>query len=87
MVERTKWIDRKFNFDLPVGWFPCLIERPHPYPGPMGLWLFVPMPLSQPTIGGMVVYQDGRSEFIPYPGKWPMTEKTIATLTALTELD
>ena len=27
MVERTKWINRKFNFDLPVGWFPCLIER------------------------------------------------------------
>ncbi len=27
MVERTRWIDRRFNFDFPVGWFPCIIER------------------------------------------------------------
>jgi uncharacterized damage-inducible protein DinB len=27
MVSRTKWIDRKFNFNFPVGHFPCIIER------------------------------------------------------------
>lgn len=27
MVTRTKWIERKFNFDFPVGIFPCLLER------------------------------------------------------------
>lgn len=27
MIEQTKWIDRKFNFDFPSGVFPCLLER------------------------------------------------------------
>lgn len=27
MVPSTRWIDRKFNFDFPVGHFPCIIER------------------------------------------------------------
>ena len=27
MVTRTKWIDRRFNFDFPVSDFPFLIER------------------------------------------------------------
>ena len=27
MVERTKWMERKFNFDFPVGLMPCLLER------------------------------------------------------------
>ncbi len=27
MVTRTKWIERKFNFDFPVGVLPCIIER------------------------------------------------------------
>ncbi|UCD63066.1 MAG: DinB family protein [Candidatus Zixiibacteriota bacterium] len=27
MVTRTKWIDRKFNFDFPVGLFPCILGR------------------------------------------------------------
>lgn len=27
MVKQTKWIDRKFNFDFPLGIFPCLLER------------------------------------------------------------
>jgi hypothetical protein len=27
MVEMTKWIERKFNFDYPVGLFPCIVER------------------------------------------------------------
>jgi hypothetical protein len=59
---------------------PVLIERPHPYPGPYGLFLFGPIPLSKPVLGGCVLYLDGHTEFIPYPGKWPMTQKTIETL-------
>jgi hypothetical protein len=27
MVARIKWIDRKFNFDNPVGMFPYILER------------------------------------------------------------
>ena len=27
MVTRTRWIDRKFNFDFPVGLMPCIVER------------------------------------------------------------
>ena len=27
MVEITKWIDRRFEFNFPVGVFPCILER------------------------------------------------------------
>lgn len=27
MIMQTKWIDRKFNFDFPVGMMPVIIER------------------------------------------------------------
>jgi len=27
VIKITKWIDRKFNFDLPVGVFPWIVER------------------------------------------------------------
>lgn len=27
MVELTKWIDRRFEFNFPVGVFPCILER------------------------------------------------------------
>jgi len=27
MVKMTKWIERHFNFDFPVGVFPCIVER------------------------------------------------------------
>lgn len=27
MIAQTKWFDRKFNFDFPAGFFPCLLER------------------------------------------------------------
>lgn len=26
-MERTKWVERKFEFNLPVGVFPCVVER------------------------------------------------------------
>ena len=26
-MQRTKWIERKFNFDFPVGMFPVILER------------------------------------------------------------
>jgi len=66
---------------------PLLIERPHPYPGSRGLYvLFFWVPLSKPEMGGTVLYQDGHVEFIPYPGKWPMTERTISLLAELSKL-
>jgi hypothetical protein len=27
MIERVKWVDRKFNFDYPVGMFPMILAR------------------------------------------------------------
>jgi len=27
LVRRTKWFERKFDFSLPVGVFPCVVER------------------------------------------------------------
>jgi hypothetical protein len=26
-MRRTKWVEREFNFSLPVGVFPCVVER------------------------------------------------------------
>ncbi len=37
--------------------------------------------------GGHVLYMDGHVEFLPYPGKWPMTETTIRTLEELANMD
>ena len=68
----------------PQSEIPVLIERPHPYPGMQGLFLgFANIPLSKPTVGGCVLYMDGHREFIPYPGKWPMTEKTVEIIKSL----
>ncbi len=36
--------------------------------------------------GGHVLYLDGHVEFIEYPGKWPMTEKTMRILNELDAL-
>ena len=27
MVKRTRWVEREFDFGLPVGVFPCVVER------------------------------------------------------------
>ncbi|MBX7255138.1 MAG: DUF4190 domain-containing protein [Candidatus Hydrogenedentes bacterium] len=34
-------------------------------------------------MGANVLYMDGHVEFIRYPGKWPMTERTVSVLQAL----
>ncbi|HPO15358.1 MAG TPA: hypothetical protein PLI09_18085 [Candidatus Hydrogenedentes bacterium] len=36
--------------------------------------------------GGHVLFLDGHVEFIDYPGRWPMTEKTISILNELDEM-
>ena len=66
---------------------PIMIERPHWYPGPLGLRIGprLRIPLSRSRQGGMVLYKDGRTQFLPYPSKWPMTERTITTLEALSK--
>jgi prepilin-type processing-associated H-X9-DG protein len=37
--------------------------------------------------GGNVAYLDGHVEFIPYPGKWTMTETTVRILNELDSLE
>jgi hypothetical protein len=27
MIKRTKWVERSFDFNFPIGVFPCIIER------------------------------------------------------------
>ena len=27
MIAPTPWFERKFNFDFPIGMFPCILER------------------------------------------------------------
>jgi len=29
MITQTPWVERQFNFDFPVGYFPVLLERMH----------------------------------------------------------
>ena len=87
MISYSEWESPKWEHLHRRSEIPTLIERPHLYPGRFGLWLFAPVPLSKPILGGTVLYLDGHTEFIRYPGKWPMTEKTISTLTALAALD
>ncbi len=67
---------------------PIFIEKPQPYPGFRGLFLsnFLSVSFSKPVMGGAVIYADGTSEFITYPGKWPMTEKTITVLEDLRKM-
>lgn len=45
-----------------------------------------PVTTEERGTGGNVLYLDGLVEWVPYPGKWPMTEKTINTLRDLAEL-
>lgn len=69
-VERFTYAD-KFNPPAtPAMPIPVLIERPGNH--------FPP--------GGNVLYLDGFVEYVPYPGRWPMTEKTISTLESLDEM-
>jgi prepilin-type processing-associated H-X9-DG protein len=49
----------------------------------------VPVLIERPELhgdGGHVLFMDGHVEFIPYPGKFPMTEEYIAGLRALDTL-
>ena len=67
---RFAWSEGSSSSPIEQSPFPVLIERPDNH---------VPM-------GGNVSYFDGHVEFIPYPGKWPMTEKTIGILESLDAL-
>jgi len=49
----------------------------------------IPVLIERPELhggGGHVLYLDGHVEFVPYPGKFPMTEDYIAGLRALDAL-
>lgn len=48
--------------------------------------VLIERPENHKPTGGHVLYHDGHVEFIEYPGKWPMTEKTIALLLELDAL-
>ncbi len=57
---------------------PCIADHPDRIP------VVVEWPGHHQKPGGRVVYLDGHSEFLPYPGPFPMTERFIG---ALRELD
>ena len=59
--------------------------------GPYSSPLRIPLPIliERPGLqrgGSNVLFLDGRIEFMPYPGPWPMTEKFIKALESLDEL-
>lgn len=50
----------------------------------------IPVMVERPELhgdGGHVLYMDGHVEFVPYPGKFPMTPKFIEGLRSLDELE
>ncbi len=60
---------------------------------PVGVKVLPPSPfpimIERPSLfgdGGHVLYLDGRVEWIPYPGPFPMTEKFIQALESLDEV-
>lgn len=65
-------VDRKFTGDTGV-----------PAPGPEDIPLMIERLGNHIPGGANVLYMDGRVQFIRYPGKWPMTERTIGILQAL----
>ena len=38
MIRRTKWVERVFDFSLPVGVFPCVAERLRGTPARLEGW-------------------------------------------------
>jgi len=58
-------------------------------PGVSAQKSFYPVMIERPGLqrgGSHVLYTNGYVEFIPYPGKWPMTEKFIKALESLDAL-
>ena len=49
--------------------------------------LLIERPENHRPSGGNVLYLDGHIEFIEYPGKWPMTKKTIGILNELDNIN
>lgn len=50
----------------------------------------IPVMMERPELhgdGGHVLYMDGHVEFVPYPGRFPMTQKFIEGLRSLDELE
>lgn len=66
------------------------IERlPAPVWGASSIPSNIPVFIERPGLqrgGSNVLFLDGTVEFIPYPGKWPMTETFIKALESLDEL-
>ena len=54
------------------------------------VWSSIPVMIERPEnhapFGGNVLYLDGHVEFIRYPGKWPMTDQSIAIFESLDAL-
>lgn len=83
-ISETESQHPKWEFTRqPDSTIPVLIELPKKSPGKLERRVGIPIPLFDSVIGGHVLYKDGHVEFIPYPGKWPMTERTIAILKSL----
>ncbi|MCC6696402.1 MAG: DUF4190 domain-containing protein [Candidatus Hydrogenedentes bacterium] len=69
-VERYLITDLPASVEFARSRVPVLIERPEHHSPP----------------GGNVLYMDGHVKFIPYPGEWPMTERTIGILESLDQM-
>ena len=60
----------------------------HPSPdsiAPSQIPIVIEWPENHQRTGGYVLYMDGHVQFMPYPGRWPMTKETISMLKSLRE--
>ena len=84
-VEQKESVIPRMNVRLPV--IGPDAKRP-PLPGKRGanIPVCVERIENNRNAGGHVLFLDGHVEFMEYPGRWPMTEKTVALLNELDRL-
>ena len=58
---------------------------PLPHEAWSGIPLLIEVIDPEKDTEGYVLFRDGHTERIPYPGHWPMTEATVSQLSALVE--
>lgn len=72
------------------GFLMNMFEEPDGYESHFGEQPSIPLLIERPELhgdGGHVLYLDGHVEFVPYPGKFPMTKEYIAALRVLDDLE
>ena len=78
LVRIRPWVGRFYIFEA--------MSAPGGPPANHEIPVLIERPGHHHQKGGHVLFLDGHVEFMPYPGKWPMTKKTIQILNALDQM-